>query len=463
MVKTQDIAMALTTRLCEAWGGPQFCEDYAATWEISTEDVHYGWLAPGEDTLQLLQDIRIGANVLDAGCGMGQNLIALANRGANAYGVDLSPYMLEKAWPLAWSAAPSFSVQFAHEDMRILRAFPDVSFDLILSAYSLEYVASLEEFKATIHRFYQRLNPGGVFIMCFSHPSQLRRHHTLINRSLPVSPDPTAIFNYSIPDAVATLAKTGFSVERVIEQSTLNPSLISYEEGKKFPYHFREGCNPCDAKYDDISNASPHTIIYKARKPNAPTHGVSTRLDVGRATRKIWGSRRTIRRKESFDFLGRRYIAQAFAPIDNVEGICDVLRFTVHTSQLRASQLATSLRVSRDDETIDVSSTSVLGVIHQELLRRNLTPIYKPFPILGSNGNTTTRPLLTSIIGLEDELRRVFPGCALGLLVFLNGNEPCAGEIPTEAVQAGLGDKVTVSFVAIRRRGMRSSPQLTLV
>lgn len=456
--------MALTTTLCEGWGGRQFCEDYAATWEIATDEVHYGWLADGENTLQLLQDVRIrGANVLDAGCGMGQNLIALANSGANAYGVDLSPYMLDKAWPLVRSADTSTPIRLACEDMRVLRAFPEVSFDLILSIYSLEYVASLEEFKATLHRFYQRLNPGGVLIMCFSHPSQLRRHHTLINRSLPVSPEPTAVFNYSIYDAVSILAKTGFSVERIIEQRTRNPSFITYQEGKQYPYHFRDGCNPCDAKYDDISNASPHTIIYKARKPNVPTYGANTRFSMSGATRKIWGSRRTIRRKESIEFLGRRYVAQMFAPIDNVEGICDVCRFTVEENHLKADRLPISLRVSPEGETIDVSPTSVLGLIHQELLKRDLMPIYKSFPILGGDGKTTTRPLLVTISGIEDELSKIFPGCALGLLVFLNGNEPCAGEIPIEVVQAGLGDIITVSFVAIRRRGTRNSPQLTLV
>jgi hypothetical protein len=53
------------------WDDMEFCRKYAETWEISMEQVHDGWLAPGEDTLQLLSKIDIKeAAVLDLGCGV---------------------------------------------------------------------------------------------------------------------------------------------------------------------------------------------------------------------------------------------------------------------------------------------------------------------------------------------------------------------------------------------------------
>ena len=60
----------------QAWDDDEFCDTYEQTWELSEQEVHYGWLAPGENTLKLVEGICLqGANVLDVGCGLGQNLI----------------------------------------------------------------------------------------------------------------------------------------------------------------------------------------------------------------------------------------------------------------------------------------------------------------------------------------------------------------------------------------------------
>ena len=82
----------------QQWNDEEFCKNYKNTWEISLSEVHYGWLAPGEMTLKLLQKEKVAdAKVLDVGCGLGQNLVALSKKGAQGYGLDISNSMLDKA------------------------------------------------------------------------------------------------------------------------------------------------------------------------------------------------------------------------------------------------------------------------------------------------------------------------------------------------------------------------------
>ena len=54
----------------QPWEDEEFCKQYAATWEISSDEVHYGWLSPGESSLNLFSELKLeNANVLDVGWG----------------------------------------------------------------------------------------------------------------------------------------------------------------------------------------------------------------------------------------------------------------------------------------------------------------------------------------------------------------------------------------------------------
>ncbi|SDW07698.1 magnesium protoporphyrin IX methyltransferase [Roseicitreum antarcticum] len=78
----------------------------AKTWERLTSDAPVSRIRQtvreGRDTMraailaQLPDDLR-GARVLDAGCGAGPMSVALAERGADVLGVDISPALLEVA------------------------------------------------------------------------------------------------------------------------------------------------------------------------------------------------------------------------------------------------------------------------------------------------------------------------------------------------------------------------------
>lgn len=123
----------------QSWDDNDFCENYERTWEISVSEVHYGWLSPGESQLQLLKEVNLSeANVLDVGCGLGQNLVALSKSGANCFGLDISQCMLDISSETISENKVGSKVVLQQGDMRKFSAFKDIDFDVILSIYSME-------------------------------------------------------------------------------------------------------------------------------------------------------------------------------------------------------------------------------------------------------------------------------------------------------------------------------------
>jgi SAM-dependent methyltransferase len=152
---------------------------YQAERRISIDDILYGPLAPGERELRLLGDVG-GRRVIEIGCGGGQNGIVLTRWGAKCgeflqnsqavpqelhVGVDSSRVQLAHARSLA--RAQGVEVQFATGVAEDLGDFADGSFDIALSSYALDYVVDLSQAYGEASRV---LKPGGLFVLCFSHP-----------------------------------------------------------------------------------------------------------------------------------------------------------------------------------------------------------------------------------------------------------------------------------------------------
>jgi malonyl-CoA O-methyltransferase len=108
--------------------------------------------------LSLLPDPR-GLTVLDAGCGTGRYLRALAARGATTIGVDLSAPMLARAQQI--------TSRIARADLRAL-PFETGSLDLVVCGLALGDVAELELALAEIARV---LRPGGQVVYSVVHPA----------------------------------------------------------------------------------------------------------------------------------------------------------------------------------------------------------------------------------------------------------------------------------------------------
>jgi ubiquinone/menaquinone biosynthesis C-methylase UbiE len=247
---------------------------YQAERRISTDDVHYGPLAPGERELQLLGDVR-DKYVLEVGCGGGQNAIVLAKWGAHCTGLDPSAAQLAHARRLAQEQVVEMEfIQGIAED---LGAFPEARFDLVLSSYAFDYVANLE---AAYREAWRVLKAGGLFVFCLSHPWFQAVGWHLID-----GPDAAPLGNYAawpvvedwdwafesganatfrdhlrtVAQIVNGLIDTGFTLERLVEQAYEDMG----ESLDRFPY--TDGLDPTSREYE-IARKLPRTLIIRSRK-----------------------------------------------------------------------------------------------------------------------------------------------------------------------------------------------------
>ncbi len=255
---------------------------YQASTRISTHDVHYGPLAPGEREMGLLGHVT-GKRVIEIGCGGGQNAIALTRWGACCVGVDPSPAQLEHARRLA--AEHGVEVQFVPGAAEDLSAFPDASFDIALSSYAFGYVADLGRAYAETWRL---LKPGGLFVFCLSHP-----WFQAVGWHLAGDPDAPEVGNYAawpgiekwdwafdngvsapmwghlrtLAQIVNELVEAGFTLERLIEQNVEDVAGASPEELARFPYVNR--FDPNSQEYR-VMRKLPLTLLIRARKGWGP-------------------------------------------------------------------------------------------------------------------------------------------------------------------------------------------------
>lgn len=253
------------------WSLKEACNAYEKTWEISREEMHYGWLSPGENTLRLLEDVPERSKALDVECGMGENVVALHRMQLDAYGLDLSPYMVRKARRTlreegVESKPYGLRKRVRECDARALTQEFRAKFDVILAVYSLEFFKDIQDLRNAIAEIARGMEGGGTFLLCISHPTTHPDYPRVTNETGQIGTSTVPLLMYSIRDVVQTLCESKFVVERVIEQQTKGPSRLSYQEAKQYPYHFREGMNPFSPLFDDLNDKNPHTLIYKTKK-----------------------------------------------------------------------------------------------------------------------------------------------------------------------------------------------------
>lgn len=120
---------------------------------------------PQPSLVELEKSGGIKGDVLDIGCGTGDNAIYLASRGYRVVGVDVAPTAVEEARQRA--QAHGFDVTFEVADATKLDGY-DQDFDTIIDSalyHSLE-VDERESYVAALHRV---ARPGArLHILCFS-------------------------------------------------------------------------------------------------------------------------------------------------------------------------------------------------------------------------------------------------------------------------------------------------------
>jgi ubiquinone/menaquinone biosynthesis C-methylase UbiE len=242
------------------------------------EDVHYGPISPGESDLKLLGRVK-GKDVLEIGCGGGQNAIVLAKWGARPVGLDISEEQIRFAKKLA--RKEGVSVPFHVGSMEDLRVFDDESFDIVISSFAIDYA---ENIPATFQEVYRVLRKEGLFVFAVVHP--------IIGRGRPLRLGKRRVWamsNYfdrrkrvwkwKVEDGVAQflghqitiqdyfdmLVKANLAVERILEPEAYHIGKMSPAELAKIPYS-----EPGFLKDYDLWRKVPYTIIFKTRKSLKP-------------------------------------------------------------------------------------------------------------------------------------------------------------------------------------------------
>ena len=113
-------------------------------------------IVPMAEHLAEAAGLRPGDRVLDVATGSGNAALAAARYGAEVTGVDYVPELLERG--RARAAAEGLEITFAEGDAEDL-AFPDASFDVVLSALGVMFAPDQERAAAELVRV---TRPGGT-------------------------------------------------------------------------------------------------------------------------------------------------------------------------------------------------------------------------------------------------------------------------------------------------------------
>lgn len=242
---------------------------------ISLADVHYGPIAPGENELGLLGDVK-GRNILELGCGGGQNAIVLTKWGATVIGLDLSMAQLAYATELADSEG--VSTKFVQGNMEDLSQFQNNSFDIALSSHAIGYVEDLN----VVYRETARvLKPGGFLVFCFEHPfwlsfgvaleeQDLGKVRNYFDRSRDswnwdCLDGTTANFeqgNWPFNEIINGLIDVGLQIERIEEPRGYDPAQMDEKAIAEIPYFSYHD----KREFIESIRQIPFSLIVKARK-----------------------------------------------------------------------------------------------------------------------------------------------------------------------------------------------------
>ncbi len=131
-------------------------DELAENYETMREELDW---SPFEHVEEAFRDFNLsGARILDVGCGTGEVARRLQARGAEPYGLDISPEMCMTA------AERSENIPFLPHDLNEPLPFDDARFDAVIALGCLEYLPDIE---AVVDEFCRVLTKDGLFLGVF--------------------------------------------------------------------------------------------------------------------------------------------------------------------------------------------------------------------------------------------------------------------------------------------------------
>jgi SAM-dependent methyltransferase len=232
----------------------QSWDTMADSWFGTTALPTYGCLIPTEDELKLFPNL-CGKRVLDIGCGSGHSLKWCGDNGASElWGLDISTKQIENA--RHFLSINEYVPKLFNAPMEANCGLPTEYFDVIYSIYAIGWTVDLQ---TTFDNIASYLKKDGVFIFSWDHPLMHcvdAQDNSMIfdgcyfdedNFSYNQRGNPVTINNRKLSTYINTLAKSGFMIEYLIEETdqvTLSQP-VEFSSGyytqykaKKFPLSF---------------------------------------------------------------------------------------------------------------------------------------------------------------------------------------------------------------------------------
>lgn len=243
-----------------------YWNENADSWFGTTALPTYGVKFVTEEDLHLFGDVS-GKKMLEICCGSGHSLKYHADRNAaELWGVDLSHKQIENAQ--TYLRENGYSAKFICAPMEAELDIPMDYFDYVYSIYGIGWTTDLQ---GTFNKIASYLKKDGIFIFSWHHTlnycvawscSQrqdvIKNNQLIFNRSyfdesyftMPVDGSEIILCNRKISTYINALAKAGFVIEQMIEQ-TDQKTMESVED---------------DSDKTKKAKMLPISVCFKARK-----------------------------------------------------------------------------------------------------------------------------------------------------------------------------------------------------
>jgi ubiquinone/menaquinone biosynthesis C-methylase UbiE len=212
-----------------------YWDTHADLWFGTTALPTYGVKFATEDDLHLFGDVS-GKKMLEICCGSGHSLKYHADRKASEiWGVDISPKQIDNA--KAYLEENGYTAKFICAPMEADLNIPTNYFDYVYSIYGIGWTTDLQ---GTFNKIASYLKKDGIFIFSWHHTlnycvawscekrqdiienDQLIFHKSYFDESyftMPVHESEVVLCNRKISTYINALAKAGFVIEQMIEET----------------------------------------------------------------------------------------------------------------------------------------------------------------------------------------------------------------------------------------------------